>query len=462
MSITETYADYCSNLRFEDLPTEVVGYAKRLTLDTVGIMAGAASRADSSAPIIAGVRALNGDETGATVIATGEQLSPAYAGLLNGTLAHSLDYDDTHRASSLHPGAPVVAAALAAAEREAATGKELLTGIVAGYEVVCRVGMAVNAKSHYARGFHGTATCGTFGATAAAGSIVGLTADELGAGFGLNGSQASGSLQFLENGGWNKRLHPGLAAHSALLAVALAEEGVYAASRPIEGERGLLTGYTDDPKPQLATRGLGATYEIMHTGMKPYPCCRYMHAPLDLLLGLIKDGGVEATEVKRVTINIPSAGINIVSSGEGDYPESFVDAQFSMRFGSALALTGHSADIDSFIRTVEAPYTDEFKRVFDGTSVKPNSGIDAQYPERWAARVVVETGTETYELTTDYARGEPEDPLSEEEAIAKFEELVGDRIDADLARERLLSLERYDIRGVLEPFTGEGASRHDS
>ena len=171
MSITETYADYCSNLRFEDLPTEVVGYAKRLTLDTVGIMAGAASRADSSAPIIAGVLALNGDETGATVIATGEQLSPAYAGLLNGTLAHSLDYDDTHRASSLHPGAPVVAAALAAAEREAATGKELLTGIVAGYEVGCRVGMAVNAKSHYARGFHGTATCGTFGATAAAKSV---------------------------------------------------------------------------------------------------------------------------------------------------------------------------------------------------------------------------------------------------------------------------------------------------
>jgi 2-methylcitrate dehydratase PrpD len=452
MTIAETYATYCANLAFDDLPGEVVEYAKRLTLDTIGVMAGAVSYTDSSGPIAAGIRALDANGDGATVIATGERMSPAYAGFLNGALAHSLDYDDTHRASSLHPGAPVIAAALAAGESADATGEELLTGIIAGYEVICRLGMAIDADSHYARGFHGTATCGTFGATGAAGSILGLTADELEAAFGVNGSQASGSLQFLANGGWNKRIHPGLAVHSALLSVELAREEFHAASKPIQGERGIFTGYTDDPKPHLATRGLGEEYEILQTAVKPYPCCRYMHAPLDLLLDLVDADAVDSTDVTDVTINLPSAGIRLVGSSEEDYPRSFVDAQFSMRFGSALVFTEHDAGIDSFTETVEAPYTGEFTRLFDATTVEPSGDVDALYPEKWAARVVVETTSGTYDQTTEYARGEPEKPLSEAAFVNKFEELLADQFDADAARECILSVENHDAADVVGPF----------
>ena len=145
MSIARTYAEFCADLSYGDLPPAVVDDAKRLVLDTVGIAVGALPRAESSDAIVAGARALDGGAEGATVLATGERMAPQYAAFLNGALAHSLDYDDTHRASSLHPGAPVIPAALAAAERAGASGEELLAGIVAGYEVVTRLGMAVDA-----------------------------------------------------------------------------------------------------------------------------------------------------------------------------------------------------------------------------------------------------------------------------------------------------------------------------
>ena len=142
MSIAERQAAFAADLGFEDLPGEVVDYAKRLLLDTAGIAIGAERRAASSRAFFEGVRTLDAG-SGGTVLATGESMAPEYAALLNGAMAHSLDFDDTHRASSLHPGAPVLPAALAAAERVDASGADLLTGLVVGYEVTVRLGMAV-------------------------------------------------------------------------------------------------------------------------------------------------------------------------------------------------------------------------------------------------------------------------------------------------------------------------------
>ncbi len=454
MTIAGDYADFCADLSFSALPNEVRTYGKRLVLDTVGIMIGAASRVESSSPIKNAISELDGGGTGATVLATGEQMTPANAALLNGAMAHSLDFDDTHRGASLHPGAPVIAAALAAAEQTNATGKELLTGIIGGYEITTRLGMAVNAASHYARGFHGTGTCGVFGGTAAAGIIHDLTSEEFENAFGLNGSQASGSLQFLANGAWNKRLHPGFSAREAITAVSLAQQGVKGAVAPIEGDNGFFTGYTDEPYPDQATRNLGGDFETLRTGIKPYPCCRYMHPALDLLLSAYHDRGVDPTEVRSVTINLPTPGISLVESPADKLPASFVDAQFSMRFGSALALTTGDAGVDSFISTVEEPYSALFTDLYSNTDVTPAEDIDAAYPEIWAARVTLETESGSIELFTENARGEPENKLSDSELFEKFTELTTGMAAEDQREleDRLIALETHTIEELLSPI----------
>jgi len=159
------------------------------------------------------------DGTGdATVFGDSKTYTPAVAALLNGALGHSLDFDDTHADSSLHPSAPVVPAAFAVGEMVGASGREVLTAIVAGYEVCCRLGNALDPTSHYARGFHPTATAGTYGAAAAAAKLFGLSKDQIIAAFGVSGSQAAGSLQFLVNGAWNKRYQVGAAAMNGVIA----------------------------------------------------------------------------------------------------------------------------------------------------------------------------------------------------------------------------------------------------
>ena len=455
MSITERQAAFAADIGFSDLPDEVIDYAKRLLLDTAGIAVGAEPRAASSASFFEGIRALDSG-SGGTVLATGESMAPEYAAFLNGAMAHSLDYDDTHRASSLHPGAPVLPAALAAAERVDASGAELLTGLVVGYEITIRLGMAVDPESHYDRGFHMTATCGTFGATAAAGSVLGLDADTIASAMGLNGSQAAGSLQFLENGGWNKRAHPGLAAHRALLSLSLAEAGFAAANEPIEGARGFLQGYSDDPHPDLVTAGLGEEWETLRTGLKPYPCCRYMHNALDQLLEIAANEDVSPDEVESVRVLMPAAGVSLTGNPTNTYPQSFVDGQFSMPFGAGLAFARRSATVDDFIDEIDGGVSDEVRRIIDRTTVESGGWVAEAFPEKWAVEVTVETVDGTHTRESDFARGEPENPMTWEEVVEKYESLtepvLGER-SARLFRERIADLEDVSVTDLLEPVT---------
>ncbi|MFC6940279.1 MmgE/PrpD family protein [Salinirubellus sp. GCM10025818] len=463
MTLTERQASFAADLAFSDLPEDVVDYAKRLLLDTAGIAVGAEPRAASSDSFFEGVRALDSG-SGGTVLATGESMGPEYAALLNGAMAHSLDYDDTHRGSSLHPGAPVLPAALAAAERVDASGADLLAGVVAGYEVTIRLGMAVDPESHYGRGFHMTATCGTFGATAAAGSVLGLDADVIESAMGINGSQAAGSLQFLENGGWNKRAHPGFAAHRALVALSLAEAGFAAANEPLEGPRGFLRGYSDDPHPDLAVAGLGEEWETTRTGIKPYPCCRYMHNALDQLLEIAESEDVSPGEIESVDVLMPEAGVSLTGDPANTYPQSLVDGQFSMPFGAGLALTRGSATVDDFIEEIEGGVSDDVRRVIDRTTVGSGGWVAEAFPGKWAVEVTVETADGTYTRESDFARGEPENPMTWEEVVEKYESLTEPVLGESSARhfrERIADLERVSVAELLEPVTGERAVTAD-
>src|SRR6201746_103140 len=255
---TATLAAYVADLKFDDIPREVLERAKILTLDFLGSAVRARRDAESTPSLLRMLEALALDGRGeATVFGDSKTWTPAVAALLNGALGHSLDFDDTHADSSLHPSAPVVPAAFAVGEITGASGRDVLTAIVAGYEVCCRLGTARAPTSHYARGFHPTATAGTFGAAAAAAKLYGLSAEQIVAAFGVSGSQAAGSLQFLVNGAWNKRYQVGAAAMNGVIAATLARNDFVGSSESVEGKHGLLVGYSDDAHPDKAVAGLG-------------------------------------------------------------------------------------------------------------------------------------------------------------------------------------------------------------
>ncbi|MDO6966185.1 MmgE/PrpD family protein [Rhizobium alvei] len=349
--ITNSLARYVAELDYSDLPAEVPERASHLAIDLIGSIVRASKEADSTPSLLGMLKRLGMDGPGqSSVFGLGRRYSPATAALLNGALGHSLDFDDTHADSSLHPSAPVVPAAFAAAEMVGASGKELLAAIVAGYEVCCRLGNALDPTAHYARGFHPTATAGTFGAAAAAGKLLGLDAAGLASAFGVAASQAAGSLQFLVNGAWNKRYQVGAAAMNGLIAATLAKEEFIGAADAIEGKHGFLVGYTDNARPELATRELGQTYETMKIGIKPYPACRYTHAAVDGLLRLRRLHGWTAQDIQSVRVGLHQNGIVLTGAPleEKRRPRSVVEGQFSMPFAAAIALYKGSFGWDDY------------------------------------------------------------------------------------------------------------------
>ncbi|MDO9638309.1 MAG: MmgE/PrpD family protein [Pseudotabrizicola sp.] len=341
MTLTARLADFAVGTSCADIPATVTDRANILAIDLIGSAIRAAQEADSTPAVLAMVERLGFAGDGpCTVFGLNRRYGAATAALLNGTFGHSLDFDDTHADSSLHPSAPVVPAALAAAELTGASGAEFLTAVVIGFETCCRLGMALDPTAHYARGFHPTATAGTFGAAAAAGRLLGLDAAGMESAFGIAASQASGSLQFLENGAWNKRYQVGEAAMKGLMAATLAAGGFKGASQAIEGKHGFLQGYSDAPQPDKLLDGLGQVWETLRIGVKPYPACRYTHAAVDGILALRAQHGWSAQDIDAITVGLHRNGVALVGAPieAKRKARSIVDGQFSMPFAAAVAL----------------------------------------------------------------------------------------------------------------------------
>ena len=350
---TKTLASFVADRTFDAIPSNVRERAKALVLDFCGSIVRAGYESESTPSLFATLDGLGlGGSGDAHVLGMDRTFAPPIAALANGMLGHSLDFDDTHADSSLHPSAPVIPAAFAIGEMVGASGADVLAAIIAGYEVCCRIGNALDPTRHYARGFHPTATAGTFGAAAAAAKLLGLDAAGIETAFGVSGSQAAGSLQFLANGAWNKRWQVGAAAMNGVFAATLAKNGFKAASQPIEGRHGLLVGYSDDTDASKAVAGLGRVWETMKIGMKPYPSCRYTHATLDGLIAIAHEEKLTAGEIAKVTIGLHRNGITLTGDPmpEKRRVRTIVDGQFSMPFTAAIALDQGSFGWDDYKR----------------------------------------------------------------------------------------------------------------
>jgi 2-methylcitrate dehydratase PrpD len=431
MTITTRLSEFVAQLSIDAIPQEVVARARMLVLDCVGNIVRARHDSESTPALLATVKAIGMDQGAARVFADPAGYAPAGAVLLNASLAHSLDFDDTHAAAIVHAAAPIVPAALAAAEIAGASGADVLVGIVAGYEAALRIALALPPGAHYDRGFHPSATCGAFGAAAAAGRVLGLDAPSIASAFGIALSQAAGSLQFLANGAWTKRFQVGWAGMAGFVAAMLAREGYKGAAEPIEGKHGFLHAYAPAPEPERAVQDLGAVWELMLTGVKPYPSCRWGHAGIDAALALREAHGLRAADIESATLGISRAGMLLVGTPaeKKANPANIVDAQFSGPFVIASALATGRMEWDSY-RGLDDP---EIRALMQRIRCENDPEIEAEFPVNMSGKLTVTAGGRTYRQTVIVPKGEPANFLTEAELRRKFAGLADAVLGADVA-----------------------------
>jgi 2-methylcitrate dehydratase PrpD len=437
MNETRGLVEFLAGLR--NLPSEVVDRTRYLLLDYLGV-AIRGSREESSAPVYKMIERLNAHS------------QPGYTALAYGTAAHAIEMDDTHNAGSIHLGVVMFSTALALAETLPEIPVErFVSAVVAGYEAAARIAMAAQPKLQYLLGFHPTSTCGVFGAAVTASKLLELTAAQMLSAVGIAGSMAAGSLEFLAEGAWTKRLHPGLAAQNGIQAAMLAAEGFRGPAKILEGRDGFLHGYSRDPLPELITADLGASFEIMRTSVKPHACCRYMQGPIDAILALVHEHGFRPHQVRSVSVAVLEAGWPLVVEPRSQKynPQSVVEAQFSMPFGAAVALLFGAAGIDQF--SEENVQSDDVRRMMRRVEVNADEMLEEKFPAEWPAHARIDlTDGRRLEKYVEHPKGDPGNPLSWDELIAKFKSLAVPIVSPARSEEIIASVrEGNSWRGIL-------------
>jgi len=348
------------------------------------------------------------------------RMNPRDAATMNGYLIHGLDYDDTHIAGIIHPTASVLPAVLSAAAMTGASGREMLTAYVVGIETATRIGACAKSAFHQV-GFHPTGMVGIFGCVLAAGRLMGLNATQLAHAQGLAVSMAAGSMEFLEDGAWNKRFHPGWAASSALTAVALAREGFVGATRPYDGRFGLFNIYggkfTDWIDLTGISAGLGTVWELMNTAIKPYPTCHFTHAAIDAAL-VLRDR-CPAAQIAQIAVRVPQQVFGTICEPEANKlrPKNDYDAKFSVQYLVATALVHGRLGLAEL---EPAFLTDpDTLALADKTTCAPFG--EGPFPKAYsgAVKVTLTDGT-VHEHSEPVNRGAADRPLTNAEIVAKY------------------------------------------
>jgi 2-methylcitrate dehydratase PrpD len=446
MTAAERFAAWALELDLDAVPPAVRDAAKLHALDVLGCGIAAHGLGIGTEGRTA-MSELGGDAE-ASVIGLGTGLPAPNAAFANAMLCHGLDFDDTHSDSVSHVSTVVVPAALAVAEARGASGRELLTATVAGSEIVTRVGMAASGAFH-ARGFHPTAICGIFGATAAAARLGGLSPAATASAFGIAGSMASGLFAYLDDGTATKPIHPGWAAHGALLAARLAVLGAEGPPGVLEGRFGVFHAFVDtriDLEPQLAD--LGERWETPRIAFKPYPACHFVHGSLGATASLLD--GLEPDQIEDVVVTVPEAGVSLVLEPIASKvaPRTDYEGKFSLQYSTAAMLVHGRVGLTTYTPEALAD-----PRVLSlARKVRYETRDYASYPAAFPGGVQIRLQDgRTFDADMPYQLGAPENPMSEAQVRAKFREnaaLAGGGFER--LEETVLALEKAaDVRGLL-------------
>jgi 2-methylcitrate dehydratase PrpD len=446
-------AEFAAATNFPDLPPQVIVDTERSVLDWLGCaMAGSL---ETPARAVQAVVAMLGVSSEATVFAAGRS-SAAGAALANAAASHTLELDDVHKSSTLHPAAPVIPAALAVAEREHANGKAFLLAVALGYEAALRIGDAVN-PSHY-RFWHPTGTAATFGAAVAAGSLLRLSPSQMLNALGSAGTQAAGLWEFNSDGAMSKCLHPGKAAFNGVLSADLAMQGFTGASRILEGKRGFFRATTEQYDPACVTRDLGSKWKISENCFKLHSCCGHTHTAIDIAILLRTRLGWHGREamdaVKEIHVETYGPGYEIVKEMN---PTTPYQAKFSLAYAIVTALLEGRVGLQQFSGerfSDKGVIEPDIAALLPRVKITVSEGLSAIYPAAWPSRIrlALKDGR-VLSGGSDYPLGNPENPVATGVLEEKFRSLVDPRFGADVARLALAAVkEIVNTHDMSMPF----------
>jgi 2-methylcitrate dehydratase PrpD len=463
-TLAQQLAAFAAASSYDSLPADVIDSVRGRVLDILGICF-AATALETSQAATAWVTS-QGGVPHANGIGAQAKLPAAQAAFLNGVLAHSLDYDDTHLPSVLHPSASVIPAALAAAQSSGADGRATIAAIAVGIEVCVRVGMAgfdreTGNSTFFEHGQHATSICGALGSAVAAGILLGLSEQQLVDVLGVAASMASGIIESNRTGGTVKRMHCGWAAHSGVTAAQLVALGITGPPTVLEGRFGFFQAWLHGTfNADEITDGLGAEWSVPGIFLKPYPANHFTHATIDAALQLRAEG---VTPEDIASIEVGVAGPTVRTIGEPlavkQAPDTGYMAQFSAPFTVAAALSGGGGlglGLDDF--SDERAHDPALRELMSKITVVADAECDAIFPHQFPAVLRVRTvdGREIVKKVLTN-RGGPDRPLSFEELAMKFRDNASRVLDAAEVQRIQETVARMDDLTDLGPLLTGGS-----
>lgn len=421
-AIADVLGEFAARTTARDIPHEVLERARHLALDSVGV-AFAATEHDFARNARRAVAELGPGEQ--PVLGLPDRLAPREAAMLNAILVHGLDFDDTHMPAVTHVSASALPVSIAAAIKHGRSAEDLLAAYVLGVEISARVGKVARGGFH-AAGFHPTGVAGAFGSAVSAAKLAGLGADGIAESQRIVGSMASGLLEFLTDGAWTKRLHPGWAANSAITAATFAATGWPGPPEVYEGRYGLYATHLQNSEwdAQDALEGLGERWELLDTAVKPYPSCHFTHAFADAILALRESEGIEASEVETVRCRIhetPAAAVCDPIERKRR-PQDDYDAKFSLPFIAGACLARGRLTLAEF--AADSLADPEILRL--AQLVEIDDDPESRFPQAYSGEVemVLRDGRKLTRRE-DVNRGHAERPLTHDDIRAKFTDNLG-------------------------------------
>lgn len=409
---TATLAAFAAELAFDAIPHAVVRKMEDLLVDWFGsAVAGHGARPVQS---IAAFAMAMGPQSGLSeLIVNRTATSPYLAAMANAAASHVAEQDDVHNGAVFHPGTVVLPAAVAVAQAIGASGIQLLTASIAGYEVGIRVGEFLG-RSHY-KVFHTTGTAGTLAAAAAVGRLLGLSPQKMEHAFGSAGTQSAGLWEFLRTGADSKQLHTAHAAAAGLMSAYLANDGFSGAADILAGPQGMAAGMSTDAEPARLIDGLGSRWATTETSFKYHASCRHTHPAADALLQVMQAHSLQPSDLRKVVAHVHQGAIDVL--GPVRNPSTVHQSKFSM--GTVLALVarfGHAGLVE-FEQHFQDPQT---LALCARVEMQLDPEVDRAYPQRWIGKVTVYAADgRVLNGRMDEPKGDPGNTLDREEITAK-------------------------------------------
>lgn len=444
--MTRRFAHLAATLKYEDIPADVVNKAKLIIRDGIGNQV-AASAISEAAIAITKLAHEWGGAPQATVSGFGYKLPAPIAAMCNGAMGHGVELDDAHGTGLIKAGSVLIPALFAAAElNPKATGKDAIVALVAGYEISIRIAKAIN-PGHRHRGHHTTSTVGLLGAALITARMLDCSEDQIADAIGLAAMQSSGIQAYLDDPCMAKPFGPGKAAFNGLLAGVLASRGFTGPKKALESKEGFFNCYTNELRVSDLVDGFGTKFAIMEVGFKPHAACRYAHGPIDLAQDVYAEG-IRPADVKSATVKMSPLAIRQASK----FPVPNLNAAMGgTQFGVALALSRGGNGLKDY---------------WDGFNDKSIHALAAKVtlePEdefgvagRQAILTVETNDGRTITVRSEEPKGEPTNPMSNDELERKFMTTAGLVLDearvAEISR-RLMALEKEPSAAALPALT---------